>query len=597
MLASPLRRAAAFAALLTLFLLAWERFAASWLYEAELERFDTALEAAARAVADVVEGAGPELSAQRWAELAVHAGASAGLRVSVIGPDGRVLADSGVAPDHLPDIESHADRPEVRQAEDAGVGRASRRSQTVGRELYYVAVPVSGGRIVRVAQELRVLEQRVALARGHALGLIGIAALVSIGIIYAFLWLFHQRPLQEMRRMAGEIAGGRLDVRLPPTSPDADVDQLARVINKIAAQLRARLRDVTREKEQLGAVLEGMVEGVLVVDERGVILLANPRLRELFDLSAEIEGRPLLEGVRNTDIESILAKAAHTRETVARTVTLAGPSPRTLQAVAAPLPREGERVGTVAVFHDVSEVLRLEGVRRDFVANASHELRTPLAAIRGFAETLLDASPLSPEDQKSYLGVIHRHAQRLSAIVEDLLELSTIESRTLKLEIAPVNVRDVAENLIADSRLRAEERNLAVSLHVEGQPMALADARALDQVLGNLLDNAMKYTERGGTIEVRIEETPQRIRVRVIDSGIGIPAGDTARIFERFYRVDKARSRSLGGTGLGLSIVKHLVQTMRGEILVESELDRGSTFTFTVPNAAAAEGEASPARA
>ncbi len=213
------------------------------------------------------------------------------------------------------------------------------------------------------------------------------------------------------------------------------------------------------------------------------------------------------------------------------------------------------------------------------------------AAIRGFAETLLESAALSPEDQKNYLEVIHRHAQRLSSLVEDLLELSTIESRTLRLEIAPVDVASTAENLITDSRLRIDERQITASLRSAGRPLALADVRALDQVLGNLLDNALKYTEPGGTIEVAVEERLGRVRVSVADSGIGIPAEDTARIFERFYRVDRARSRALGGTGLGLSIVKHLVQAMGGEISVKSALGKGSTFSFTLPRAAGAEGE------
>ena len=227
-------------------------------------------------------------------------------------------------------------------------------------------------------------------------------------------------------------------------------------------------------------------------------------------------------------------------------------------------------------------------------AGAGHELRTPLAAIRGFAETLLESASLSPEEQKNYLEVIHRHAQRLSSLVEDLLELSTIESRTLRLEIAPVDVSGTADNLIVDSRLRLEERRIDASLKDDGRPLALADARALDQVLGNLLDNALKYTEPGGSIEIAVQERLGRVRVSVADTGIGIPAEDTARIFERFYRVDRARSRALGGTGLGLSIVKHLVQAMGGEIFVRSELGRGSTFVFTLPSAAGDADSAAP---
>ncbi|MGH7337590.1 MAG: sensor histidine kinase, partial [Myxococcota bacterium] len=334
-----------------------------------------------------------------------------------------------------------------------------------------------------------------------------------------------------------------------------------------------------------------MVEGVLVVDTRGVILLANSRLRELFDLQGEIVGRRLLEGVRNADLDAIVAESAKTDELVARNIALPGPNHRTLQVLAARFPSEGERTGTVTVFHDTTDLMRLEEVRRDFVANASHELRTPLAAMRGFAETLLESTSLSPEDQKSYLEVIHRHVQRLSSLVEDLLELSTIESRTLRLEIAPVDVARTAENLIADSRLRLEERRIAAALRADGLPLALADARALDQVLGNLLDNALKYTEPGGSIEITVEERLGRVRVSIADSGIGIPAEDTSRIFERFYRVDRARSRALGGTGLGLSIVKHLVQAMGGEISVKSELGRGSTFSFTLPSAGPRKGD------
>jgi two-component system phosphate regulon sensor histidine kinase PhoR len=324
---------------------------------------------------------------------------------------------------------------------------------------------------------------------------------------------------------------------------------------------------------------------VLVVDARGVILLANARLRELFDLQGEIEQRRLLEVIRNADLDALLAEAATTDDTLGRTLELPGASPRRVQVTAARFPGGGRRVGSVAVFHDVTELMRLEDVRRDFVANASHELRTPLAAIRGFAETLLESASLSPEEQKSSHEVIHRHAQRLSSLVEDLLELSTIESRAVHLQPVPVDVARVAEDLIADSRLRLEDRRIDASLSVEGRPEALADPRALDQVIGNLLDNALKYTEPGGRIELTIEARGASLRVAVTDSGIGIPAEDRARIFERFYRVDRARSRALGGTGLGLSIVKHLVQSMGGEIFVQSELGRGSTFAFTLPGA------------
>jgi two-component system, OmpR family, phosphate regulon sensor histidine kinase PhoR len=588
MLGSPLARTAAFAALLTMLLVGWEQCASRDLRANAVAQLDGSLERTARAVA--AELGDRALAAIPDAELAVlaeRAARLAGVRVTLIDGDGNLRADSEVTPGNLHGIENHAHRDEVIAAAAGGVGRATRTSHTVGRMLRYVAVPAPGG-VVRVSDDFAEPEAAIALARSHALGVIAIAAVAALGLLHAYAWLFHRRPLADVRRLAAAVAAGRLDARAPRSS-DRDLAQVSRSIEQLGSQLRSRLREVTRDEAQLGAVLEAMVEGVLVVDTRSTILLANSRLRELFDVHGEIAGRPLLEGVRNADLDAILAESAATDETVARSIALPGPNHRTLQVLAARFPSEGDRTGTVTVLHDTTELMRLEEVRRDFVANASHELRTPLAAIRGFAETLLESATLSPEDQKAYLEIIHRHTQRLSSLVEDLLELSTIESRTLKLEIAPVDVARTAENLIADSRLRLEERRIAASLRSDGRPLALADARALDQVLGNLLDNALKYTEPGGSIEIAVAERLGRVRVSVADSGIGIPPEDTNRIFERFYRVDRARSRALGGTGLGLSIVKHLVQAMGGEISVKSALGKGSTFAFTLPRAGAAE--------
>jgi len=592
MLGSPTARTAAFAALLTLLLVGWDQCASRDLHERALAEVDASLEETARAVAaELGDRAVAAVPKAELDALADHAARYAGVRVTLIDSSGFLRADSEVAAANLAGIENHAHREEVIAAAAGGVGRATRESHTVGRMLRYVAVPAPGGGVVRVSDDLTDVDQRVALARSHALGLIAIAAVSALALLHAFVWLFHRRPLARVRRMAVDAAEGRLGARAPRVS-DPDLSRIYRAIEQLAGQLRSRLLEVSEDEAQLGAVLEAMVEGVLVVDARGTILLANSRVRELFDVHGEIAGRRLLEGVRNADLDAILAESAATDATVARSIALPGPSHRTLQVIAAPFPSEGPRTGTVTVIHDTTELMRLEEVRRDFVAHASHELRTPLAAIRGFAETLFESAGLSPEEQKNYLEVIHRHAQRLSSLVEDLLELSTIESRTLRLELAPVDVARAAENLIADSRLRIEERRITASVRRNGRPVALADARALDQVLGNLLDNALKYTEPGGAIEVAVEERLGRVRVSVADSGIGIPPEDTTRIFERFYRVDRARSRALGGTGLGLSIVKHLVQAMGGEISVKSELGKGSTFAFTLPAAGAAEAGA-----
>jgi two-component system phosphate regulon sensor histidine kinase PhoR len=594
MFGSALTRTAAFTALLTVLLVGWERCASRDLRSSGLAELDRSLESIAREVEAGLEGRPIDaVSTDALTALADRAARDHGVRVTIVDASGAVRSDSHVRVERLPAIENHGRRVEVRRALAEGVGHASRRSVTTGRTLRYLAVSAPGG-VVRVSDDLSIVDAPLARARSHALGVIAVAALASFALLQGFLWLFHRRPLVALQRMAADVAAGRLEVR-PPETSDPDVARVARAISEITRYVRSRLRERAQDEEQLGAVLEAMVEGVLVVDAQGLVVLANSRLRELFDLHGEVARRPALAAVRSADLDAILAEAARSDEVVARTITIPGPSPRILQGIAAPFPSGGPRAGTVAVFHDVTELVRLEEVRRDFVANASHELRTPLAAIRGFAETLLESESLSSSERKSYLEVIQRHARRLSNLVEDLLTLSTIESRTMHLEIGPVDVARTAENLIADYRLRLQERRITATLRAGERVLAAADPRALDQVLGNLLDNAQKYTEPGGTIEMAAEPQGGRVRVSVSDSGIGIPPEHTTRIFERFYRVDQARSRALGGTGLGLSIVKHLVQAMGGEIFVRSEVGRGSTFTFTLPAAESADAESATA--
>jgi two-component system phosphate regulon sensor histidine kinase PhoR len=420
---------------------------------------------------------------------------------------------------------------------------------------------------------------RTALPAAAGIALVASLA-VALGLSNSLL-----RDLREMRRMASAIAAGDLGYRLPLRFGE-ELGGIATALQRMAEQLRERAELATREKEQLQAVLDGMVEGVLVVGPDQRILLGNRRLRELFGLAAEPLGRTALEAVRNAELADLLAAAEGSDAPLSRAIEVAHPAHRTLRVHAVRMAPAGtSRGGVVAVLHDVTELMQLEKMRRDFVANASHELRTPLAAIHGFAETLLGNPSLSEADRRAYLDVIDRHARRLGAIVADLLELSRIESRETTFERAPIDMVKLAETLLRDWRPRIEEKQLAVSLVCERAGTAWGDAQACEQILSNLLDNAIKYTEAGGSITLRIGGDDRSLRVEVADTGVGIPERDLSRIFERFYRVDKARSRSQGGTGLGLAIVKHLVQGLGGEIQVESALGRGSTFSFTLPRA------------
>ena len=380
---------------------------------------------------------------------------------------------------------------------------------------------------------------------------------------------------------AGAVVVGWLARRAALRRSEDDASELRRR----ADHLEQRLQQSDAQRLLLETVIAAMGEGVLVVGSAGRVLLANPRLRELFSAPAALEGRSLLEAVRHAEVVEAIESAVSAGVAQVREVTL-GPVPeRQLRFSVAPFPSRDERAGAVAVFRDVSEVRRIEAARRDFVANASHELKTPLTAIRGFAERLADAE-LPDATAKHAVEAIVGNAKRLGALVDDLLELSRIESGSVPLRPEPIAAGELAERLLRelDPRLRSGE--LESEVRVEGAGRVLADRGALEQVLANLLDNAIKYTPAGGRVRVHVRPAPDgRQRIEVEDSGLGIPRKDLPRIFERFSRVDPSRSRALGGTGLGLAIVKHLVQAMGGQLGVESQLGDGSRFWVELPGA------------
>ena len=445
----------------------------------------------------------------------------------------------------------------------------------VGATLLAVVALLPDGSLSPDTPEGQALRRALWLAAGVALA----AALLASWLLGRLLL----PPLDEIGRFATGVSSGDLDRRLR-WRIGGPLGRIAAALDRMADELRHRIDQANAEKEQLQAVLGSMVEGVLVVNAAGRIALANPRLREMLGIWGEVAGRAPLEVIRHAGVDDALRDAATTREVVARELQLGPDDTRQVRLHAVAFPQSGPRLGTVAVFHDMTDLRRLEAVRRDFVANVSHELKTPLTAIRGFAETLV-AVEVPQDDARKYLAVILRHAERLGNLIDDLLDLSRIESRKLPLKLAEVDVARLAAAVTADIEPQLRAKALAVKV-VEGDVVAaLADRRAVEQVLTNLLDNASKYTHSGGHIEVHVGSERDHVRVEVRDDGIGIPKEDLPRIFERFYRVDKARSRDLGGTGLGLAIVKHLVQAMGGEIYVESEVGRGSSFVFLLPRA------------
>jgi two-component system phosphate regulon sensor histidine kinase PhoR len=578
--ATQAQLAAAVAALVTLVLLIAGVVAERGLRVREMARIERDLARNAHLVSELWShaSADPDLR-----DTVLRSARAAHVRVTLIAPDGRVLADSDVAPADVAALENHASRPEVAEALAGRTGRAVRKSGSVSRRFLYLAIPAAdtpGAGVVRLAADLGAIDHEAAALRSQlaTAGLVALAVLLPLSLILSHLAL---RPLRRIAEVVGSMAQGDLDRRLPRGAPD-EFGRIASAVNEMAEQLRARLRELTEDKERLQAVLAGMVEGVLVVDAEQRVVLANPRVRELLAFRGNGVGRPHWELVRRTDVQEAIAKAAVQSDPVIGDVVTEAAEPRHLQIHAVRFPAAGPLLGVVAVVHDVTEIRRLERMRRDFVANVSHELKTPLTAIRGFAETLR-GSPVPEAQREAYLDIILRHAERLQRLIDDILELSRVEGRQQPLALGEVDVARIAAVLLRDLEPQLEARRIRAELAPGSRGVAWADRRAVEQIFANLLDNASKYTEEGGRILVRVAENGTHVRLEVEDNGIGVPAEDLPRIFERFYRVDKARSRDLGGTGLGLAIVKHLAQAQDGEVSVRSRPGEGSVFSVLLP--------------
>jgi two-component system phosphate regulon sensor histidine kinase PhoR len=552
----------------------------------ELASLDSSLLARAR-LAALVLGDAPATSAGAAVldALVDRAGSAAAARVTWIDASGRVLGDSEVPTDRLAALSDHRERPEIAQARVEAVGRDLRTSETVGRELLYLAIELPRGGFVRVASDLSGFDRALADLRVRVVAS-ALAGLAAAGALALVLGRSLRRPLAELRRVATQLAGGDLDSVLP-LRLRPELGAIADAVQQLGRQLRERLAETRAETQRLQAVLEGMAEGVLAVDTRGRIVLANDRWREFYGVTGELRGKRMLEVLRDVALDDLIDEASRAAQPVSREIRSTAGSPRVLRVQATRFPAAGdERLGTVAVFHDVTELERLEQIRRDFVANASHELRTPLAAIGGFAETLLASPELSEAERRNYLEIIERNARRLGKIVADLLDLARLERTEPELVLGAVDVGERLRRVRGDASARFAAKQLVVEERLDGDLRAWADAGAVDQILQNLVDNAIQYTEAGGRVTLEAEAEASAVVVRVRDTGVGIPAPDLERIFERFYRVDKARSRAQGGTGLGLSIVKHLVQRMRGEIRVESTVGVGTCVHLRLPRAA-----------
>ncbi len=507
-------------------------------------------------------------------------------RVTIIAADGTVMADSDEEPSRM---ENHSSRPEVLQALAGGVGRSERFSSTQGQRMMYVALPLLEGvdapfAVLRVSIPLTAVESQVRTLFVDVL----IGGFFSALLALALAFLVSRRisrPVEQLRSGAEKFSAGDLQHRLEVPGP-AELAELARTLNQMAAQLQERIDAVISQRNEFETVLASMVEGVVAIDLQGRIMSFNAAFaRMLAAPSGSVKGRDIHEIIRDRSFHQLLAEALAQNRLVQGDFVVRQPVERVFDTHCVPLAGFAEApAGTLVVLHDVTRMRRLENVRQDFVANVSHEIRTPLTAIKGFVETLMQAAE-DPEERRRFLGIIQRHVNRLNDILEDLLALARLEQRGEKaaviLEATPL--RGVIETAAQLVQWKADARGVRLALDCAPEITVRVDATLLEQALINLIDNAVKYSPDNETVHVVAVQADDELQIRVRDHGPGIPQKYQPRIFERFFRVDKARSRKVGGTGLGLAIVKHISQVHGGRVTLESSSGRGSTFTIHLP--------------
>jgi two-component system, OmpR family, phosphate regulon sensor histidine kinase PhoR len=534
----------------------------------------------------------PDASSMPVADgLADRLGEASGARITVVGADGVVLGDSNLSLEEVRRVENHGQRPEIRQALADGHGTATRYSTSLSSEMFYVALPFARADmrgVIRVAVPLSQVDSAVSRLRVALLlaGLVGLGLAVCISGLASHL---ASGPLRSLVRSARLVTSGGAGVaqRLPVSSND-ELGRLAGSFNELVGELDHTLKNLASERDRLETILGGMTEALFALDPDNRVTHVNPAGLELLGLAQSPVGHVLIEVVRVPALAELIERVHRERGAPAES-ELSLPVGRQVLARAASVKSTG---GIILVMLDITAMRRLEKVRRDFVANVSHELRTPVSVIQANAETLLDGALTHPTRGPEFSSAILRNAQRLARLVSDLLDLSRIESGQFSLDIAPTQVAAAVARALESIRELATRKRLTIEAHINSELSVLADSLAFDQILTNLIVNAVKYTPEDGHVQIRAERSlagaaaaEGSVHIEVCDDGTGIEPRHRLRIFERFYRVDPGRSREMGGTGLGLSIVKHLVGAMHGEVGVTDNPTGGSVFRVTLPAA------------
>jgi two-component system phosphate regulon sensor histidine kinase PhoR len=507
--------------------------------------------------------------------------------VTVIEPTGIVLGDSEQTEDAVPLMENHRDRPEVKMALSGQIGSSLRYSATVKYPMLYVALPISGEDgimgVLRVAVPVTVVAELRQQIRYTVLLSLVVGLVLAI-ILGAWLTRRITKPLRHLTNVARTYAKGDLAPAVQ-YAPIQEVHELAQTLSAMARAIQSQIEELTTERNQATAILESLAEGVIAVNPQGRIVLMNPAAEVLLGVTGRnVSAQNFFETVRQHDVQELVRGLLQDHQRRTKDITIFQPKERVLRLHGVPCQGCGPSGPcAVLVIQDVTEHTRYEQLRKEFVANVSHELKSPLTSIRGLTETLSGGALDDPASNRRFVQLIDDDAARLSRLIDDLLALSQIESQAVPLKPIAVELKSLIESVVASFQPGIDQLHLVATLQLPSGFAVRADPDRLRQVLFNLIDNAIKYNKEGGQITISAVQDNAWVKVTVADTGIGIPTKDIPRIFERFYRVDKARSRELGGTGLGLSIVKHIVEAHGGMVFATSQLGQGSVFSFTIP--------------
>lgn len=507
-------------------------------------------------------------------------------RITVILPSGEVIADSDEIPGRM---KNHANRPEFQEALRQAWGSSTRFSDTLGKRMMYLAIPIKQYdkvlAVIRTSLPVTTIDEALNSIYKKVFWA-GVIIAVFAAMVSLVISKKISRPVEQMTAVAKRFASGQLDLRL--SIPRAtELAQLAKALNEMAQQLETKIGTITEERSHIQAILSSMIEGVLAVDSSGHIVSINKAAAELLDIDAATSlGLNIEEAVRNHQLQQYIKNTLENEQPPETDSFIVNDGSYYLKLYGTSLTdSQGRKTGAVLVLHDVTRTRRLEEVRRDFVANVSHELKTPVTSIKGFVETLLDGAANDPEQTQHFLEIIAKHSDRLNAIIEDLLSLSRLEedSEKRRLSFENTSIGPALVSAIELAKVKADQKHITVELVCDNDITAKINSVLIEQAVLNLIGNAIKYSQDNSKIQVVAQQTENEIVIKVSDQGCGIAKEHLSRIFERFYVVDKGRSRKLGGTGLGLSIIKHIAQVHGGYVEVESTVGKGSTFAIHLP--------------